>query len=212
MGKLILDISMSLDGFVAGPDPSLDDPLGKGGEGLHEWVVATADWRESHGKSGGEKNVDSDVIAEQIERIGATIMGRKMFSGGEGPWDDDPRSSGWWGDEPPFRHPVFVLTSHEREPLELGATTFTFVTDGIESALEQARAAAGEKDVGIGGGGDVAQQYLRAGLVDEMQIHVAPVFLSGGVRLFEGVGPDLKLEITRVIESPAATHVQYRVS
>ena len=151
------------------------------------------------------------MIAERLENIGATIMGRKMFSGGEGAWGEDPNSNGWWGDEPPFRHPVFVLTRHEREPLELGATTFTFVTDGIESALDQAREAAGEKDIAIGGGADVAQQYLRAGLVDEMQIHVAPVFLGGGVRLFEGVGPDLQLEITRVVESPPVTHVQYRV-
>ena len=211
MGKLSLDISMSLDGFVAGPDPTLDDPLGKGGEGLHEWAVGAASWRESHGKSGGEANVDSDVIAERLESIGATIMGRKMFSGGEGPWEEDPNADAWWGDEPPFGHPVFVLTHHEREPLEKGATTFTFVTDGIESALDQARAAAGDKDVALAGGADVAQQYLRAGLVDEMQIHLAPVFLGGGVRLFEGVGPDLRLEVTRVIESPAVTHVRYRV-
>jgi len=211
MGKLSLDISMSLDGFVAGPDPTLDDPLGKGGEDLHEWAVGAASWRESHGKSGGEANVDSDVIAERLESIGATIMGRKMFSGGEGPWEEDPNADAWWGDEPPFGHPVFVLTHHEREPLEKGATTFTFVTDGIESALDQAREAAGDKDVALAGGADVAQQYLRAGLVDEMQIHLAPVFLGGGVRLFEGVGPDLRLEVTRVIESPAVTHVRYRV-
>jgi len=138
-------------------------------------------------------------------------MGRKMFSGGEGPWEEDPNADAWWGDEPPFGHPVFVLTHHEREPLEKGATTFTFVTGGIESALDQAREAAGDKDVGLAGGADVAQQYLRAGLVDEMQIHLAPVFLGGGVRLFEGVGPDLRLEVTRVIESPAVTHVRYRV-
>ena len=211
MGKLSLDISMSLDGFVAGPDPSLDEPLGKGGEDLHEWAVSSASWRESHGKSGGEANVDSDLIQERLDSAGATIMGRKMFSGGVGPWDDDPKSNGWWGDEPPFGHPVFVLTHQERAPLELGATTFTFVTDGIESALGQAREAAGDKDVALAGGADVVQQYLRAGLVDDMQIHVAPVFLGGGVRLFEGVGPDLKLSLTRVIESPVVTHVRYSV-
>jgi len=211
MGKLSLDISMSLDGFVAGPDPSLDDPLGRGGDDLHQWAYGAASWQESHGRSGGQANADSDVIAERVESAGATIMGRRMFSGGEGPWEEDPNADAWWGEEPPFGHPVFVLTHHEREPLEKGATTFTFVTDGIESALDQARDAAGDKDVALGGGADVAQQYLRAGLVDEMQIHLAPVFLGGGVRLFEGVGPDVRLELTRVIESPAVTHVRYGV-
>jgi dihydrofolate reductase len=211
MGKLALDISMSLDGFVAGPDPSLDDPLGKGGDDLHQWAYGAASWHESHGRSGGEANVDSDVIAEHVESAGATIMGRRMFSGGEGPWEEDPNADAWWGDEPPFGHPVFVLTHHARAPLEKRGTTFTFVTDGIEAALEQAREAAGEKAVAIGGGANVAQQYLRAGLVDEMQVHIAPVLLGGGTPLFEGVGPELRLEVTRVIESPAATHVRYRV-
>ena len=154
MGELIADISISLDGYVAGPDPSLDDPLGVGGEGLREWAFAARSWREAHGREGGEENDDSGVIEEAIARAGATIMGRKMFSGGSGPWAEDPRANGWWGDEPPFGHPVFVLTHHEREPLELTGTTFTFVTDGIESALDQARVAAGEKDVLVAGGAD----------------------------------------------------------
>src|SRR4051812_46464121 len=170
MTKLFTDISVSLDGYVAGPDPSLEDPLGKGGEQLHEWVIALRSWREPHGYEGGEENADSELVAEQIGRSGATIMGRRMFSGGEGPWEDDPRAGGWWGDAPPFHPPVLVLTTQEREPLEMeGGTTFTFVSDGIESALEQARAAAGDKDVAVAGGGDAVRQYLRAGLTDELQ-------------------------------------------
>ena len=138
-------------------------------------------------------------------------MGRRMFSGGTGPgpWADDPNANGWWGDEPPFGHPVFVLTHHDREPLVLGATTFTFVTDGIESALEQARAAAGGKDVLVAGGGSAVQQYLAAGLLDELQVHVAPLLLGDGVRLFDQAAGELELE--RVIASPAVTHLRYRV-
>jgi dihydrofolate reductase len=210
MGRLTFDISMSLDGFIAGPNQTLEEPLGERGEELHEWVLATATWRESHGKAGGESNVDSDVVGETIAAAGATIVGRRMFSGGEGPWESDPNADAWWGDEPPFHHPVFVLTHHAREPVEKqGGTTYTFVTEGIESALEQARAAAGDKDVAIGGGADVAQQYLRAGLIDAMQIHVVPILLGDGVRLFDkAVAP---LEVDRVIESPAVTHIRYRV-
>src|ERR671918_2456876 len=148
MGKLYVDISMSLDGFVAGPNQTLDDPLGEGGEGLHEWVVASASWRQRHGLSGGEANVDSEVVEEGLRSTGATVMGRRMYSGGAGPWEDDPNADGWWGDDPPFGHPVFVLTHHAREPVaKQGGTTFTFVTDGIAAALEQARAAAPDKDV-----------------------------------------------------------------
>jgi dihydrofolate reductase len=214
MAKLILDISMSLDGFIAGPDQTLEEPLGKGGEQLHEWGFAARSWREAHGLSGGETNADSEVIEESVGDAGATVMGRRMFSGGEGPWEDDPNADAWWGDEPPFHHPVFVLTHHAREPVtKQGGTTFTFVTDGIESALEQARAAAGDKNVAVGGGANVAQQYLRAGLLDEVQIHLAPVLLGDGVRLFEDhLGPErCEIECTRVIESPAVTHLRYRV-
>ena len=206
---LMLEISMSLDGFVAGPNPSLDDPLGRNGESLHEWAFAASAWREAHGLAGGASNADSDVINEQLRRTGATIMGRKMFSGGEGPWADDPNANGWWGDEPPFGHHVFVLTHHARDPLSLGATTFHFVTDGIESALEQARAAAGEKDIVVAGGAQAGQQYLNAGLLDEMQIHVAPVLLGGGARLFDDVSANI--ELVRTIASPAITHLRYRV-
>jgi dihydrofolate reductase len=214
MAKLTLDISMSLDGFVAGPSQTLEEPLGKGGEQLHEWALATQSWREAHGLSGGETNVDSEVVEESVGNAGATVMGRRMFSGGEGPWQDDPNADAWWGDDPPFHHPVFVLTHHAREPVtKQGGTTFTFVTDGIESALQQARAAAGDRNVAVAGGATVAQQYLKAGLLDELQIHIAPVLLGDGVRLFENhLGSErLGLESTRVIESPAATHVRYRV-
>jgi dihydrofolate reductase len=206
-----LDITMSLDGFIAAPNASLEHPLGEGGARLHEWAFAAQSWREQHGRSGGEDNEDSKIIEEAIEATGAVIMGRKMFSGGEGPWEDDPNADGWWGDDPPFHVPVFVLTHQAREakPMD-GGTTFNFVTDGIESALEQAHAAAGEKNIAIAGGADVAQQFLKAGLLDEMQIHVAPVLLGGGVRLFEDhVGA--QLETTRVVQSPAVTHLRYRV-
>jgi dihydrofolate reductase len=161
---------------------------------------------------GGTRNQDADVLAEAMDTIGAEIMGRGMFGGGPGPWDES--WTGWWGDDPPFRMPVFVLTHHPHEPLQMqGGTTFTFVTDGIESALEQARAAAGGKDVGIGGGADVIQQYLRAGLVDKFQVHIAPILLGSGTRLFDAVGSDQpSLEITRVVNSPAVTHVRYRVA
>lgn len=214
MTRLVLDISMSLDGFVAGPNQTLEQPLGEGGEQLHGWAFAAASWRERHGLSGGEANPDSEIVEEGLRRTGAVIMGRRMFSGGQGPWDDDPNADGWWGEEPPFRVPVFVLTHHAREPVtKRGGTSFTFVTDGIESALERAREVAGDKDVAIGGGANVAQQYLKAGLLDELQIHLAPVFLGGGVRLFEGLGADpIELEITRVIESPAVMHLRYRVA
>jgi dihydrofolate reductase len=213
MTKLTLEISMSLDGFVAGPDQTLEEPLGRGGGGLHEWAVATKAFQERHGRSGGEANADSEVLEESMRAIGATVMGRRMFSGGEGPWEDDPNADAWWGDHPPFGHPVFVLTHHARAPLTLGATPFTFVTDGPEAALEQARAAAGDRDVVVGGGANVAQQYLQAGLLDELNIHLVPILLGDGVRLFENhLGPEQAgLECTGVIESPAVTHLRYRV-
>jgi dihydrofolate reductase len=215
MGKLVLDISMSLDGFIAGPNPTLEEPLGDGGERLHDWAFATKVFRERHGLPGGEENADSTLVREVLGTHAATIMGRRMFSGGAGPWAEDPRADGWWGEEPPFHHPVFVLTQHARNPMEMqGGTTFTFVTDGIESALEQARAAAGDGDVAIGGGASVAQQYLGAGLLDQLQIHLAPVLLGDGVRLFDDelVREAGTLEATSVIESPSGTtHLIYRV-
>jgi dihydrofolate reductase len=212
MAQVRLDISMSLDGFVAGPDPTLEEPLGVGGERLHEWVFGLKSFREHHGMTGGETNRDDEIVAEGIAATGAVVMGRRMFSGGTGPWEDDPRADGWWGDEPPFGVPVFVLTHHARERKAMkGGTDFVFVTDGIESALEQARAVAGDKDVLIAGGGDAAQQYLRAGLLDVIQIHVSPVFLGEGVRLFDGIPLDtVALEAERVVASPNVTHLRFR--
>jgi dihydrofolate reductase len=212
MGKLFFDISMSLDGFVAGPNQTLEQPLGEGGEELHEWVVRLARWREAHGLDGGDTGMDDDVMKETIDRAGAFVMGRRMFSSGSGSWEDDPKADGWWGDDPPFRAPVFILTHHAREPVEKQqGTTFTFVTDGIESALEQARSAAGDKDVQVAGGASVVQQYLNAGLLDEFQVHVVPIFLGDGVRLFRDLERPGGLELTRVVESPRVTHLSYRV-
>lgn len=212
MPKVVADISMSLDGFVAGPDPSLEDPLGKGGEQLHHWVFPLAAWRRPHGKEGGETGPESDMVDSGLRATGAVVMGRKMFSGGAGAWDDDPNADGWWGDDPPFHNPVFVVTHHPRETVEkLGGTTFTFVTDGVEAAVERARAAAGDKDVAIAGGGSVIRQCLAAGLLDELSLHTAPVLLGGGVRLFEDAAPR-QLEIADVTTGKLATHVRYRVA
>jgi len=200
MGKVVLDITTSLDGFVAGRNDGLDLPLGEGGERLHEWLVGLAIWREPHGLQGGETNASSEIVEEGLRSTGAIVLGKRMFDNAQG-----------WGEEPPFHKPVFVLTHTEREPLaKEGGTTFTFVTDGIESAVEQAKAAAGDKDVAIAGGASIAQQCLRAGLLDELQLHVAPMLLGGGVRLFED-GPGIDLEPLRVIESPGVTHLRYRV-
>jgi dihydrofolate reductase len=213
MSKLRFQISISLDGFVAGPNPSEEHPLGEGGMQLHEWVVKLAAWRRPHGREGGETNASSAVVEESLTNVGATIMGRKMFGGGPGPWGEEPWE-GWWGDDPPFHTPVFVLTHHEREPLvKEGGTTFTFVTDGIESALTQAKDAADGKDVSLGGGADVAQQYLGAGLIDELQLNVVPVFLGEGTRLFDNISAsDLGLEQVQVIEAPGVAHLKYRVT
>jgi dihydrofolate reductase len=213
MGKLAVDISMSLDGFVAGPNPTLERPLGDGGDGLHEWALALESWRRPHGLPGGETNASTEVVEASLEATGAVVMGRRMFSGGEGPWEDDPNADGWWGDDPPFHVPVFVLTHHARETVTKdGGTTFAFVTDGIEAALEEARAAAGEKDVYVAGGAAAVQQYLAAGLLDELQINLAPVLLGSGTRLFDGRGAaQPALELIRVVEAPAVTHLKYRV-
>jgi dihydrofolate reductase len=211
MSKVRAEISCSLDGYVAGPRQSRESPLGEGGEGLHEWVVALKAWREAHGLEGGEENVSNTVLEEATAADGAEIMGRGKFGPAtRGAWGDDAWQ-GWWGEEPPFHMPVFVLTHHDREPLTLSDTTFTFVTDGIESALEMARKAAGERDVYVGGGADVINQFLRAGLLDELELHVVPLILGGGARLFDGVGPDVKLELIRAVEAPGVAHLKYRV-
>ena len=200
MGKVVFDISVSLDGFVAGPDDGPELGLGVGGERLHDWVVELASWRGPHGLEGGETNASSEIV-EGMSSGGAHVVGKRMFDNAHG-----------WGDEPTFHKPVFVLTHTAREPLTKGGTTFTFVTEGIESAVAQAKEVAGDGDVSIGGGASTAQQALKAGLVDEVGLTFAPVFLGGGVRLFENLGPDdLELELVRVVEGPKATHIKYRV-
>ena len=211
MSKLKLNITMSLDGYVAGPDQSPAHPLGIGGEQLHEWLVPLEAFRVSHGAEGGEVNASTPFAEDILAGAGATIMGRNMFGGGPGPWGDEPWM-GWWGDDPPFHHPVFVLTHHRREPLELeGGTTFHFVTDGIEAALEQARAAAGDAGVSLGGGASVSQQYLAAGLLDEVVVSVVPIFLGGGARLFDKLGDAApRLEQVEAVDAPGVTHVRYR--
>jgi dihydrofolate reductase len=207
--RIFADISISLDSFVAGPDPSLEEPLGRGGRQLHAWAFRLAAWRRPHGLDGGEDGPESRWVEEITERTGAYVMGRRMFSGGAGPWADDPNGSGWWGDEPPFHAPVFVVTHHPRPPLELTGTTFTFVTDGVASALAQARSAAGERDVQVSGGADVIRQALELGMLDELQVHIAPAVLGGGTALLAGVAP-IALEIVETIVTPQATHVRYR--
>lgn len=212
MSKVRVHISVSLDGYVAGPNQTQEEPLGEGGEALHEWLIALREWREPAGWEGGEENANSPVVREAFGNVGAEIMGRGKFGpASRGPWGEDPWR-GWWGENPPFRKPVFVLTNHERKPLTLADTTFTFVTDGIQSALKQARAAAGDKDVFIGGGANTINEYLAAGLIDELELDVVPILLGGGARLFEGVGPNVKLEPIRVVEGPGVTHLKYRVS
>ncbi len=210
MGKLRFTITMSLDGYVAGPNQSRETPLGEGGEDLHQWVIATRSWRAQHGKEGGETGPDDERAATMHDNVGAIIMGRNMFGPVRGSWGDE-QWNGWWGDDPPFHAPVFVLTHHARDPQPMqGGTTFHFVTDGIESALERALEAAGDKDVHLSGGANAAQQYLRAGLIDEMEIHVAPHLLRGGERLFDNLdGGPAGYELAELVSSPAAAHFRY---
>jgi dihydrofolate reductase len=213
MSKLRCHISISLDGFVAGPNQSEENPLGEGGERLHDWIVPLAAWRESHGEHGGEVNESARIVEESRANIGAAVMGRNMFGPiGGGPWSDE-RWRGWWGDNPPYHYPVFVVTHYPRDPVEMeGGTTFHFVTAGIESALEQAKEAAGGKDVMLWGGGDIVQQYLAAGLLDELELHVVPVLLGDGSRPFPSRGDgEVQLEQVRTVEAPGVAHLKYRV-
>ena len=211
MSALKVNITMSLDGYVAGPNQSLQQPLGEGGEQLHDWAFATRTFRAIHGMEGGSTGPDDEVAAAIHRDIGATIMGRHMFGGGDGAWGE---WKGWWGEGPPFHHPVFVLTHHAREPLEMqGGTTFHFVTEGIHAALERARSAAGAQDINLAGGADVIQQYLKAGLVDELNVHVVPLLLGGGARLFDHAdGRQTEYQCVHVVSSPAASHYQFRRS
>jgi dihydrofolate reductase len=211
MSKVRFALSVSVDGYVAGPDQSVENPLGVGGEDLHAWAIELEAWRRHHGEEGGEVNASSRVVEEVQSNVGATVMGRNMFGGGPGPWSEVDPWSGWWGDNPPFHTPVFVITHFPREPLQMqGGTEFTFVTDGIESALEQAKRAAGPRDVLLGGGAKVVQQYLAAGLIDEFELHVVPTVLGAGERLLDEVGT-LELQQVRAIEAPGVTHINYRV-
>jgi dihydrofolate reductase len=191
MGDVVFVISMSLDGFITGPGVSAETPLGRGGERLHDWMFDR------------KTDPDAEVVDEVYGRTGAIVIGKRMFDLGEGPW----------GDPPPFGMPVFIVTHEARQPLvKQGGTTYTFVSDGIDAALEQAKAAAGDKNVGVWGGADTFRQYLAAGLLDELQIHLIPLLLGGGVRLFDGPGPEpIELEQTRTVETPSATHLWFRV-
>jgi dihydrofolate reductase len=210
VSKLRLRISMSFDGYTSGPNQSVKEPLGVRGEELHEWVVSLRVWRTAHGQTGGMDNESTRIFEDEIANIGATIMGRNMFGGHPGGWDAKAPWRGWWGKNPPFHHPVFVITHHERAPLTMeGNTTFHFVTNGIESALEQARRAAGGKDIALAGGARVCQQYLKAGLVDEMLIHQVPILIGDGERLFEGVDELHGLELGETVAAPNVTHFKF---
>jgi dihydrofolate reductase len=210
VAKLRFNMTMSVDGYVAGPNQSLEHPIGEGGMGLHDWAFATRTFRAAHGLDGGEPGLDDRHAAAWNANIGATIMGRNMFGPVRGPWGEDAWN-GWWGDDPPFHHPVFVLTHHPREPVEMaGGTTFHFATDGIEAAFERALDAAGGLDVALGGGADSAQQYLRAGLIDEFELHVVPALLGGGSRLFENLaGGPTGYECVALDSSSAVAHYTY---
>jgi dihydrofolate reductase len=213
MSKLRCHIGISADGFVAGPNQSEENPLGEGGESIHDWMVSLAAWRELHDMQGGEVNESTRVVEEAAENIGAAVMGRNMFGPiGGGDWGDG-QWKGWWGDDPPYHFDVFVITHYPREPVEMkGGTTFHFVTDGIERALELAKESAGGQDVRLWGGAQVVNQYLAAGLLDVLELHIAPLLLRGGARLFDNLGDaEIQLEQVRALEAPGVTHVKYRV-
>jgi dihydrofolate reductase len=203
------NIALSLDGYAAGPDQSLDNPLGVGGTRLHEWAFATRSGRQVHGMDGGDEGLDDAFIAEGDLGVGATIMGRNMFGPIRGPWPDD-QWTGWWGPNPPFHHPVFVLTHQPRAPITMqGGTTFHFVDTGIQKALDTAFDAAEGADVRLGGGPAAIQQYLRAGLIDDLHLVIVPILLGRGERLFDHLdgGPD-GYECVEAVSSPSVTHVR----
>jgi len=211
VGKVKCQISISADGYLAGPNQSEEHGLGEGGEALHEWAFKTRFFQEIHGREGGEGGISDDLVREASANSNAVVMGRNMFGPVRGPWAE-PLWNGWWGDEPPFRVPVFVLTHHGREPLTLGETTFHFVTEGIERAVELAREAAGNGHVSIGGGGETIQETIRAGLLDEIVVNQVPVFLGEGVRLFDGIPTSVTLEQTRVVQGDGVAHLFYALS
>ena len=212
MPKLrVHNVSISFDGYAAGPDQSVDNPLGLSGSRLHEWVFATRFGRQMQGMDGGDEGLDNRFLAQGDTGIGATIMGRNMFGPIRGPWNDDERWTGWWGDDPPYHHPVFVLTHHPRASITMqGGTTFHFVDDGIEAALERALEAADGSDVRVGGGAATVQQYLRAGLIDEMHLVIVPVLLGSGERLFDHLdGGPVGYECVELVSSPSVTHARF---
>jgi dihydrofolate reductase len=205
-------MSITLDGYVAGPNQSLDKPFGEGADHLSDWMFSLRSAREMFGEEGGETGASDDVLRERMGNIGAVVMGRNMFGGGPGPWGPEPWN-GWWGENPPYHTPVFVLTHYAREPQVMeGGTTFYFVTDGIESAIQRAKAAAGAQDVVIGGGANAIQQALRAGLADELELHLVPMLLGGGERLLENLGGRVRgFEQVRAVVGTGVTHLKYRV-
>lgn len=211
MPKLrVHSLAISLDGYAAGPDQSLENPLGIGGMQLHEWAFATKGFRAAHGMEGGHDGIDDAWIRRGDVGVGATIMGRNMFGPVRGPWPDGSWK-GWWGDDPPYHHPVFVLTHHARDPLPMqGGTTFHFVTDGIEAALGRAFEAAHGQDVRLGGGASTIRQYLRAGLVDEMHVAISPALLGSGERLFDLLDPDFasRYAVAEAATSPGVLHAR----
>jgi dihydrofolate reductase len=209
MSKLrVSAFGLSIDGFGAGPDQSLDNPLGVGGTGLHNWFFPTRTFQKMFGGGDGTTGIDDDLAAQAMSNLGAWILGRNMFGPIRGPWPDE-NWKGWWGDEPPYHTPVFVLTHHPRPPLAMkGGTTFHFVTDGIHEALERARDAAQGKDIRVGGGSATIRQYLRAGLIDEMHLAISPVLLGSGEKLLDGIDLlALGFECTKHVTTPAAMHV-----
>ena len=211
MGKLrVHNVAISIDGYGAGPNQGVDNPLGVGGPGLHEWIFKTRTGRRMLGEEGGDEGLDDQFLVRGDAGIGATIMGRNMFGPIRGEWSDETWK-GWWGPNPPYHHPVFVLTHHPREPIPMeGGTTFNFVTDGIESALSQASAAAGGLDVRLGGGPATIQQYLKARLIDEMHVAIVPIFLGAGERLFDHLdGGPFGYECVELVSSPWVTHARF---
>jgi dihydrofolate reductase len=207
MGKTRIGMSMSLDGFVAGPNQTLETPLGEGGRRLHEWMFVTRYFQQMIGEEDGETGTDDDIVRSWAQGIGANIMGRNMFGPVRGPWPADSWQ-GWWGPEPPYHTDVFVLTHHARDPLPMeGGTTFYFVTDGPEAALERARQSAGDRDILISGGGSTARQFISMGVVEQIGVHVAPVLLGRGERLFPDDGPDY--ELAEVVCSPRVSHYTF---
>lgn len=213
MTRLRATLAMSLDGYVAGPEQTLEDPLGKGGMRLHQWAFELAAFQDGHQGEGGVVNASTTVIEEMQQNVGAVIMGRNMFGPIRGDWPDESWR-GWWGEDPPYHVPVFVLTRHSRDPIEMqGGTTFHFVTDGIESAYTQAVAVAGGKDVSLGGGASTVRQYIAAGLLDELQISLVPILLGDGERLLDGLGgAPVGFELTRVLDAPGVTHLRFRIA